>query len=225
MESTHSNFCGLDLAALPSIARGEAGVREVPLLEATPRALAGYGRLVEDFDAAPVTLVPWPKPGGRPLVPGTGLEGGVAQGTFEMRRRGQLQLATNHAVARSYVTGWYADPALASPEAEPASRSLLYTHEANYHPDGGQVFFPRGGGPFVALLARPGDEVAAEDFVAFYFDGRRGLHVDPGVWHQPVFPLADAATFDDKQGRVHACVSCSFVAEFGVYLAVPLRAP
>ncbi len=61
--------------------------------------------------------------------------------------------------------------------------------------------------------------------MAFACDGRAGLHVDPGVWHQPVFPLADRATFDDLQGRVHACVSCSFVAEFGLYLAVPLREP
>jgi hypothetical protein len=31
--------------------------------------------------------------------------------------------------------------------------------------------------------------------------------------------------FDDRQGRVHARVSCHFVEEFGKYLSVPLRAP
>jgi len=31
--------------------------------------------------------------------------------------------------------------------------------------------------------------------------------------------------FDDRQGKVHARVSCEFVREFGKYLAVPLRAP
>lgn len=30
-----------------------------------------------------------------------------------MERRGQVQYAVNHAVARSYVTGWFEDPALA----------------------------------------------------------------------------------------------------------------
>ena len=27
----------------------------------------------------------------------------------------------------------------------------------------------------------------------------------------------------DRQGRVHACVACDFVTEFGAYIAVPLR--
>jgi ureidoglycolate lyase/seryl-tRNA synthetase len=48
------------------------------------------------------------------------------------------------------------------------------------------------------------------------------VHIDAGVWHQPVFPIADRAVFDDKQGRVHACVSVDFVAEFGGYLEVRL---
>lgn len=29
----------------------------------------------------------------------------------------------------------------------------VYTHEANYHPDGGHVFFPADGKPFVALVS------------------------------------------------------------------------
>jgi ureidoglycolate lyase len=40
-----------------------------------------------------------------------------------------------------------------------------------------------------------------------------------------VFPLGPAATFDDKQGRVHACVAVDFVSEFGCYLEVPLPPP
>jgi len=53
----------------------------------------------------------------------------------------------------------------------------------------------------------------------------RGVHIDLSVWHQPVFPLQDRAWFDDKQGRVHACVAVDFVSEFGCYLEVPLVAP
>jgi len=49
---------------------------------------------------------------------------------------------------------------------------------------------------------------------------------EPGSWtqlhHQPVFPLARTAIFDDRQGRVHACVAVNFVSEFGCYLKVPL---
>ncbi len=219
---TFANFSGIDLAALPSIARGEARVVRAPFVVATDRTLEGYGHLVDDFDGALVTIVPWPVHGRRSLVPGTGVEGGVVEDSFVMERRGAVQHATNHAVHRSYVTGWFADPPSASDSCDPSDASRLYTHEANYHPDGGQVFFPEDSDPFVALLARPGDDVRPEDFVAFAFDGRRGVHVDPGVWHQPVFPVGPRARFKNRQGRVHACVSVDFVGEFGAYVEVPL---
>lgn len=217
-----SNFAELDLDSPPSIGRGEARVHAVRRVAATPSRIAGYGRLVRDFASAEVTIVPWPVPGPRPLVPGTGAEGGVVEGTFEMERAGERLWAVNHAVGRRYLTGWFADPADARDDRTPLDTSRLFTYEANYHPDGGQVFFPRQRRPFVALLAKSGDHVTPDDFVAFTFDGSCGLHIDPGVWHQPLFPVGDRLTFDDKQGRVHACVSVSFVAEFGVYLSVPL---
>ncbi len=224
MDAKFSNFCERDLAQLPSLARGEAGVTEVPLLRATAETLQGYGHLVRDFAAAEVTIVTWPQPGWRRIVPGTGNEGGIVADVFRMERRGQLQHAVNQAVGRSYVTGWFADPATASEDSAEGDFTRIYTHEANYHPDGGQIFFPRAGAPFVALLAKAGDDARPEDFVAFYFDGSRGVHIDPCVWHQPVFPLAARAVFDDKQGRVHACVAVDFLSEFGRYLSVPLRA-
>lgn len=220
-----SNFAGVDLDAPPSIERGEARIHEVPWRRATPESLAGYGHLVDDLETADVELVPWPVNGWRALVPGSGREGGIVSGAFEMERRGERLWATNHAVGRRYLTGWFADPADASDSRTARFTTRLYTHEANYHPDGGQVFVPRGRQPFVALLAKPGDDVAPEDFVAFGFDGRHGVHIDPGVWHQPLFPVAERLTFDDKQGRVHACVSVSFLTEFGLYLSVPLVAP
>lgn len=224
-DAQFSNFTGIDLANLPSVARGEAKVVTAPLVRATAESLKGYGHLVEDFAAAKVTIVTWPQPGWRPIVDGTGNEGGVVEDTFEMVRRGQVQYAVNHAVKRRYVTGWFDDPATAREDVAPRDATLLYTHEANYHPDGGQIFFARDAAPFVALLARPGDDVAPEDFVAFHVDGRHGVHIDPNVWHQPVFPLGERATFDDRQGRVHACVSVDFIGEFGAYVGVPLFGP
>ncbi len=216
------NFSGLDLDRMPSLARGEVRAPRVPLVVASEATLAGFGRRVADFGSAEVTIVTWPQGGWRPIVAGTGNEGGIVEDAFEMERRGEVQHATNRAVGRSYVTGWYADPATALESREPMDVSRIYTHEANYHPDGGQVFFPRGGAAFVALLARPGDDVRPESFVAFLCDGSFGIHIDPGVWHQPVFPVGGAAAFDDKQGRVHACVAVDFVSEFGCYLEVPL---
>ena len=94
---------------------------------------------------------------------------------------------------------------------------LLLTHEASYHPDGGQIFFPRGGHACVALRAPPGDDVRPERLRALRVPGDRGLHIDPGVWHQGVYPLAEEAERDDAQGRVHACVSVDLVGESGVY--------
>jgi ureidoglycolate lyase/seryl-tRNA synthetase len=225
MATQISNFSSLDLGRLPSIAAGEARVHTVRAVAATAQSLAGYGRLVTDFARAAVTIVTWPQPGWRPVVAGTGNEGGIVEDAFEMTRRGEIQLAVNHAVARSYVTGWFADPATAREDRAPADTTRLYTHEANYHPDGGQVFMLRERAPFVALLAKPGDDVTPDDFVAFWFDGSAGIHIDPGVWHQPLFPAGPSLVFDDKQGRVHACIAVDFVREFGVYLDVPLTRP
>jgi len=207
---------------MPSLGRSEASAHRVTQTIATPETLRGFGRIVTDFHQDAVTIVTWPQPDWRPIVSGTGNEGGIVEDSFAMERRGEIQHAVNRAVGRSYITGWFADPATASNDREPVDTSRIYTHEANYHPDGGQVFFPHDDSPFVALLAKPGDNVKPSDFVAFYFEGNVGIHIDPGVWHQPVFPLAPVATFDDKQGRVHACVAIDFVSEFGCYLEVPL---
>jgi ureidoglycolate lyase len=222
VQSTLSNFAALDLSAMPSLDRGEVGAHPVPQVAATHDSLRGYGHIVPDFTRGSVTIVTWPQPSWRPIVAGTGNEGGVVEDSFEMERRGEIQHAVNRAVGRSYITGWFNDPAIASNDRQPTDTSRIYTHEANYHPDGGQIFCPRDGSAFVALLAKPGDDVTPEDFVAFYCDGSFGIHIDPGVWHQPVFPLDPTAIFDDKQGRVHACVAIDFVSEFGCYLEVPL---
>jgi len=217
-----SNFAELDLAAMPSLARGEARAHRVKLIAAAPDTLRGYGHIVPNFARGEVTIVTWPRPDWRPIVPGTGNEGGIVEDSFVMERSGEIQHAVNRAVGRSYITGWFGDPATASAERQPSDTSRIYTHEANYHPDGGQIFSPRDRAAFVALLAPPGDDVTPADFVAFYCDGSFGLHIDPGVWHQPVFPLGPVAEFDDKQGRVHACIAVDFVSEFGCYLEVPL---
>ena len=217
-----SNFAGIDLAAPPSIASGAVRVHKARRVVATAASLEGYGHIVPEFRSGVVEIVTWPQPGWRPVVPGTGNEGGVVEDVFDMVRRGEVQHAVNHAVGRSYITGWFADPATASEARVAVDTQRLFTHEANYHPDGGQIFSPRDGAPFVALLARPGDDVRPEDFTAFHFDGTFGLHIHPGVWHQPVFPVGPKATFDNRQGRVHACIAVDFVTEFGCYIEVPL---
>ena len=225
MQHAVSNFVGHDLAELPSLHDKAMFVHKTKQVIATRESLEGFGTIVESFDAAQVDIVTWPRAGWRPIVDGTGNEGGVVEDVFEMQRVGGCLYAVNHAVERRYITGWYEDPAIAHDEREPQSTDTLYTHEANYHPDGGQIFFPRDGEPFVALLAKPGDDIRPQDFVAFYFDGSFGVQIYPNVWHQPLFPQSDVMVFNNKQGRVHACVSVDFIGEFQTYLAVPLEPP
>ncbi len=208
-----------------SIDNPNISVLEVPFQRAIPETLDGYGRTVRDFHNEKIDFVPWPALGWRSVEPGTGIDGGVAQGVFEMRRVGDYQLAVNSAVGSQYVTGWFCDPAKASRRSLNANRARIFVRYANYHPDGGQIFFPRNAEPFVALLALPGDDVRPENFVAFYCDGSFGIHVNPGVWHAPVYPLSDEVVFNNKQGRVHACIHCDMLNEYNVYLSVPLCRP
>lgn len=171
-------------------------------------------------------VVPWPAQGWRPVDAGTGDQGGTARGVFEFWWAGDLFYGSNDAVRDPYLFGWSRNPAEAVRGPTPAAvppRVLLW--HANYHPDGGQLFFPREGGPFVAPLALPGDDVKPEHFVAFYVDGGRGLYLPPKVWHEAVLPLAPRARCHDEQGKVHARVRCAFAREFGVLLSVALKAP
>ena len=59
-------------------------------------------------------------------------------------------------------------------------------------------------------------------FVAFRFDGTRGLYIHANVWHEGVFATSGTQRFFDKQGAVHARVSVDFPREFGCLLEVAL---
>ena len=184
---------------------------EVPVIQATDESLTGYARKVFDYEKEEVIIEPWPLNGWRKLVAGTGVEGGIAEDLFEFERKDEFFCATNHAVNRSYVTAQF----------DFSNQPGLLVREANYHPDGGQVFFPIKGEPFIALLALPTDDIKPAHFKAFYCDGSFGIQLLPNVWHQPIFPINLPATFKNKQGKVHACVAVDFVNEFGVWLKVP----
>jgi len=107
----------------------------------------------------------------------------------------------------------------------PSNRTRVLIRESNYHPDGGQVFFPKNNDPYVAVLALPNENVQLKDFVAFYCDGSFGINIYADVWHQPLYPINNEAVILGKQGAVHACVSLDTVEEFGKYLSIPLTKP
>ncbi len=195
---------------------------EVPLIVATADTVAAYGSLVDDPDACEIEIVQWPAQGWRPVDPGTGDEAGTVEGIFRSEWHGQVLRASNDAVGGDYVLGWSADPgeASASARVEDPPRVLLW--HLNYHPDGGQMFFPLQRKPFVVPVAMPGDDLGLSDIVALWCDGSQGLYIHPGIWHEGVFPTTRAQSFRDRQGRVHARVSCNIAREFGVFLNVPL---
>ncbi len=206
----------------PEIPQGTTW-HEVPLVAATDDSLAGYGQLVDDYRSFPLEICTWPATGWRPVDSGTGNEAGTVQGTFQVWWEGDLLFGRNEAVKGHYLFGWSKDPRQASSAAEPADRRerVLLWH-ANYHPDGGQLFFPLDGQSFVTALALPGDDITPGKFVAFQVPAGRGLYIHPGVWHEAVVPLGERGRFHDEQGRVHARVSCQFAKESGVLLSVPL---
>ncbi|MEQ8710778.1 MAG: ureidoglycolate lyase [Rhodospirillales bacterium] len=196
---------------------------DVPLVEATDENVRGYGRMVDDPADCAVEIVRWPAQGWRPVDEDSGDEGGVTEGIFHGDWRGDVLYGANEAVGGNYVLGWSTDPQTASAERQTAPREKVLLWHLNYHPDGGQMFFPLDNKPFVVPVAQPGDDLTPDRLVAFRCDGTRGLYIHPGIWHEGIFPVTDSQRFLDRQGRVHARVSCDVGAEFGVYLSVPLR--
>ena len=201
---------------------GVRAVVDTPVVQADDKALEGYGRLVDDPHACPIEIVRWPAQGWRPVDANSGDQGGVTEGVFEFWWRGETLYARNNAVGDSYLFGWSAWPETAAREGPPPPRTRALIWRANYHPDGGQLFFPTDGGAFIVPLALPGDDVTPRSFTSFRCEGGRGLYIHPNVWHGAVVPLADEARLLDRQGRVHARVSVDFAREFGCYLGVPL---
>ena len=209
------------IAYVPST--GVRRVHDTPLVTATAVSLAGYGCLVEDPKTFPIEIVRWPAQGWRPIDANSGDQGGVTEGLFEFSWKGKTLFARNNAVGDSYLFGWSNWPEEAAADGKGARRERALIWRANYHPDGGQLFYPLHGQSFVVPLALPGDDVTPAKFVTFWCDGRSGLYLHPNVWHGALVPLDDEAEFLDRQGRVHARVSVNFVKEFGCYLGAPLR--
>jgi ureidoglycolate lyase/seryl-tRNA synthetase len=200
----------------PDLPDGLAHV-EMPVVTATAESLAGYGHLVDDPAECTVEIVRWPARGTRPIDADTGDQGGTTEGVFVSEWQGDVLYGRNAAVGGHYILAYAQPPERARTDhAEPPRRMLLW--HANYHPDGGQLFFPLDRRPFYVPLALPGDDVTPERFVCFRFDGRQGLYIHPDIWHEGVFGLAGTQRFFDKQGAVHARVSVAFAREFGCLL-------
>ena len=196
---------------------------DVPLIRATDESVAQYGCLVDDPENFEIEIVRWPPSGWRPVDDGTGDEGGYVEGIFHGDWKGDVLYGTNEAVKGNYVLGWSTDPQKAIDDKQSVPRDQVLLWHMNYHPDGGQLFFPIDNKPFIVPVALPGDDLKPEQVIAFWCDGSQGLYIHPNIWHEGIFPVEDHQRFLDRQGRVHARVSCDIGKEFGVYLSCPLH--
>jgi ureidoglycolate hydrolase-like protein len=189
----------------------------MPIVTATDETLTGYGRLIDDPRACPIEIVRWPALGTRPVDADTGDQGGTTEGIFISEWRGDILYGRNEAVGGHYILGYACAPESAGTEREAPPSQMLLWH-ANYHPDGGQLFFPLDCAHFYVPLALPGDDVTPERFVCFRFEGTHGLYIHPNIWHEGVLTLRGRQRFFDCQGAVHARVSVDFAREFGCLL-------
>jgi len=197
-------------------------IHRVPLIRATDETVAGYGRMVDDPNDCPIEITRWPAQGWRPVDTDSGEEGGTVEGHFNGEWSGDVLFGKNEAVDGHYILGWSTDPTRASATEATGPRDQVLLWHFNYHPDGGQMFYPMDRTPFVVPVAMPGDDLKPDHVVAFWCDGSRGLYIHPNIWHDGIYPVGDRQRFWGRQGRVHARVSCDFGTEFGVYIAVPL---
>jgi hypothetical protein len=157
-----------------------AGLRRVamPVVDATAAALDGYGRLVDDPAECRVEIVRWPARGTRPIDADTGDQGGTTEGVFVSEWQGDILYGRNEAVGGHYILAYAEAPELARTDRAEAPRRMLLWH-ANYHPDGGQLFFPLDRRPFYVPLALPGDDVTPDALRLF------PLGRSPGALHPP----------------------------------------
>ncbi len=204
----------------PDLPPGLARVR-MPVVDASAKNLAGYGTLVDDRASCRIEITRWPAQGWRPVDTDSGDEGGTTDGVFVSEWKGDVLYGRNEAVDGHYILAYADEPSRADERHHRPPARMLVWH-CNYHPDGGQLFFPLEPRPFMVPLALPGDDVKPEHFVCFRFDGRRGLYIHPNIWHEGVFAISGTQRFVDSQGAVHARVSVDFAREFGCLLEAAL---
>ncbi|MEO8855745.1 MAG: ureidoglycolate lyase [Burkholderiaceae bacterium] len=185
----------------------------MPVVDATAENLEGYGHLINDPKDCTIEIRRWPAAGWRPVDADTGDEAGTTEGVFVSEWKGDVLYGRNDAVGGHYILAYAQPPEVADEHHGRDPQRMLLWH-ANYHPDGGQLFFPQQKMPFMAPLALPGDDILPDKFVCFRFDGTQGLYIHPNIWHEGVFGVSGTQKFFDKQGAVHARVSVDFAREF-----------
>ena len=207
----------------PDLPAGLARV-VMPVVDATPATLEGYGCLVDDPASCGIEIVRWPAQGSRPVDPDTGDEGGTTEGTF-VSANGRATSCTAATMPSADTTSsrTASDPGRADADhrARPAAHAALARE------------LPSGRRP--ALLPARTEAVPGAARAA----GRRRR--SPRISSASASTATAASTsirtsgtracsrqsgtqrFFDKQGAVHARVSVDFAREFGCLLEAPIE--
>ena len=162
---------------------------QIPLIKATNESLKGYGYLIDSYENSDVEIETWPKQGWREIDKGTGNEAGSTNGSFDTWWEGEILYGQNNAVQHNsdyevdgkYILGYSKSPDKISKNIDYSYPNEIFIWHANYHPDGGQLFFPTESQEYISPLALPGDNIQPENFIAFYFDGSKGLYIHPNI--------------------------------------------
>ena len=204
----------------PNLPEGLGRVK-VPIIEATETSVKKYGFLVDNPAHFKIEISRWPAQGWRPVDSDSGDEGGTKEGIFLSEWKGEILYGSNEAVGGNYVLGYGNEPTQASIQTNSKPNKILLWH-ANYHPDGGQLFFPIDNRPYLVPVALPGDDIRPDQFICFVCEGNKGFYIHPHIWHEGVFAIEGSQRFLDRQGAVHARVSVDFAREFQCLLEIPL---
>ena len=106
-----------------------AGLNRVvmPVVDATPESLVGYGNLFDDPESQPIEIVRWPAQGWRPVDTDSGDEGGTTEGIFISQWQGDILYGRNEAVDGHYILAYGVEPGEAdtSHHRPPAANDAL----------------------------------------------------------------------------------------------------
>ena len=93
----------------PNLPAGLPPIR-MPVREATPESLQGYGHLVDDPEQCRVEIVRWPAQGRRAVDADTGDQGGTTEGVFVSEWKGDILYGRNEAVGGHYILAYAQAP-------------------------------------------------------------------------------------------------------------------
>ncbi|WAR17092.1 hypothetical protein MAR_031686, partial [Mya arenaria] len=170
----------------------------IPVVRATKENLSGYGRFVTNFDEEKVEINPWPVTGPRKARPGTDIIPGVDCSQLTFKYEGNKYVSVKD-IGRRMEVG-----TICEEEQSPDNKYVLVS-EITFHPDCGEVFYPKNGDPFITVLALPGD--------------------DFGKTERGMYTFGSSAEFLGKQGVLHCVIAANFEKEFGRKVCLKLEKP